>query len=139
LAVPSAPVRSDPNRGDQRIVIRGVGRQIYHLEAEKPRVARDAFARKSKDPADYPSPDLAIEINLSPPGVDRQAIYAAHRVVEVWRFDGAMVVIEHLQADGTYAPAESSRFLPVSAADIRRELVDEDSSRSVPWERRLID
>jgi hypothetical protein len=52
---------------------------------------------------------------------------------------GATVVIEHLQADGTYAPAESSRFLPVSAADTRRWLVDEDSSRSLPWERRLID
>jgi len=215
FAVPSVPGRSDPIQGDQRIVIRRVGRHVYqclsgaigegqhvrlaydgkdlelmttghlherykellgqlvsvvtlaldidrertgettwntedadrglqadlsyYFDAEKLRVARDAFARKSKDRADYPSPDLAIEIDLSPPEVDRQAIYAALRVAEVWRFDGATVVIEHLQAEGNYAPAESSRFIAISAADIRRWLVDEDATRSLAWERRLID
>jgi Uma2 family endonuclease len=215
LAVPSVPGRSDPIAGDQRIVIRGVGRHVYqclsraigegqhvrlaydgkdlelmttghlherykellgqivtvvtlaldidrertgettwdsddaerglqadlsyYFDAEKLRVARDAFARKSKNPADYPSPDLAIEIDVSPPEVDRQAIYAALRVAEVWRFDGATVVIEHLQAEGTYAPAESSRFLDISAADVRRWLVDEDATRSLAWERRLLE
>ncbi len=214
LAVPTAPDRSDPIEGDQRIVIRGVGRHVYqclsgaigegqhvrlaydgkdlelmttghlherykellgqivtvvtlaldidrertgettwdtedaerglqadlsyYFDAEKLRVVREAFARKSKNPADYPSPDLAIEIDLSPPKVVRQRIYAALRVVEVWRFDGATVVIEHLQADGTYAPAESSRFIAISAADVRRWLVDEDATHSLAWERRLI-
>ncbi len=214
LAVPTALDRSDPIEGDQRIVIRGVGRHVYqclsgaigegqhvrlaydgkdlelmttghlherykellgqivtvvtlaldidrertgettwdtedaerglqadlsyYFDAEKLRVVREAFARKSKNPADYPSPDLAIEIDLSPPKVVRQRIYAALRVVEVWRFDGATVVIEHLQADGTYAPAESSRFLAISAADVRRWLVDEDATHSLAWERRLI-
>ncbi len=214
LAVPTALDRSDPIEGDQRIVIRGVGRHVYqclsgaigegqhvrlaydgkdlelmttghlherykellgqivtvvtlaldidrertgettwdtedaerglqadlsyYFDAEKLRVVREAFARKSKNPADYPSPDLAIEIDLSPPKVVRQRIYAALRVVEVWRFDGATVVIEHLQADGTYSPAESSRFIAISAADVRRWLVDEDATHSLAWERRLI-
>jgi hypothetical protein len=65
------------------------------------------------------------------------AIYAALRVAEVWRFDGESVVIEHLQADGSYAPAEMSRFLPLSASDILRWLVTEDSSDELDWERRL--
>jgi Uma2 family endonuclease len=111
----------------------------YYFDAEKLRVAREAFARKSKNPADYPSPDLAIEIDLSAPEVDRQAIYGALRVAEVWRFDGATLVIEQLQADGTYAPAESSRFLAISAAEVRRWLVDEDATRSLAWERRLLE
>jgi len=111
----------------------------YYFDVEKLRAARDAFARKSKNPADYPSPDLAIEIDLSAPEIDRQAIYAALRVVEVWRFDGATIVIEHLQADGSYARSESSRFLMIGAGDVRRWLVDEDATHSLAWERRLMD
>jgi len=109
----------------------------YYFDAEKLRVARDAFARKSNDPADFPNPDLAIEIDLSPPKVDRPSIYAALGVVEVWQFDGEVLVIEHLQADGSYASAESSRFLPIRAEDVRRWLVVEDSTRRLAWERRL--
>jgi hypothetical protein len=47
------------------------------------------------------------------------------------------VVIEQLQADGSYAPAESSRFLPVRASDILRWLIAEDSADEIAWERRL--
>jgi Uma2 family endonuclease len=111
----------------------------YYFEAEKLRLARDAFSRKSKDPADYPTPDLAIEIDLTRPEIDRQSIYAALRVPEVWRFDGTTVVVEQLQGDGTYQPAASSRYLPVGASDIRRWLAEEDSSRPLTWERRLMD
>jgi hypothetical protein len=38
------------------------------------RVVRAALARKSKEPADYPNPDLAIEVDVSGPKVDRPAI-----------------------------------------------------------------
>jgi Uma2 family endonuclease len=111
--------------------------QSYYFDPEKLRVVREAVARKSKDPADYPPPDLAIEIDVSSPQVDRPGIYAALRVVEVWRFDGDAAVIEHLQPDGSYAPAQRSRFLPIGPADIRRWLVEEDSSHRLTWERRL--
>jgi Uma2 family endonuclease len=109
----------------------------YYFNPEKLRIAREAVARRSNDMADYPAPDLAIEIDISSPGVDRPVIYAALGVIEVWRFDGETVVIEHLQPDGTYAPAASSRFLPIGQADIRRWLVEEDSSHLLTWERRL--
>jgi Uma2 family endonuclease len=111
--------------------------QSYYFNAEKLRVAREAFARKSKNLADYPKPDLAIEVDASRPQIDRPSIYAALEVVEVWRFDGANVVIEHLQADGSYLPADSSRFLPVRVEDVRRWLIDEDSTRRLDWLRRL--
>ena len=94
--------------------------QSYYFDPEKRKAAKAAWARKSNDIADYPNPDLAIEIDLSDPKVDRPSIYAALRVAEIWQFDGENVIIEHLQEDGTYALSESSRFLPIRAEDARR-------------------
>jgi Uma2 family endonuclease len=110
----------------------------YYFEPEKIRMSRRALKRKSMEPADYPSaPDLAIEIDASRPKVDRPAVYAALRAEEVWRFDGAEVTIEQLQPDGSYAPAQTSRFLPVRAEEILRWILDEDATLGLPWERRL--
>lgn len=109
----------------------------YHFDPDKLATERAARARRSEDPADYPIPDLAVEIDLSVPQVDRPSIYAALGVAEVWRFDGRLLVIEHLQGDGSFASAESSRFLPIRADDVRRWLVDEDSTYELAWERRL--
>lgn len=109
----------------------------YYFDPRKMEVVRQAADRGSNAPADYPAPDLAIEIDLSSPQVDRPAVYAALRVGEVWRFNGRDVVIEQLQPDGSYAQAATSRFLPLSEADIRRWLVEEDSPRRLDWERRL--
>jgi len=83
--------------------------------------------RVSNNIDDYPNPDLAIEVDISPPKIDRPGIYAALRVAELWRFDGSHVVIERLDASGVYAPVASSGFLPVSAEDVRRWVVAEDS------------
>ena len=38
-----------------------------------------------------PNPDLAIEVDISPPKVDRPGIYAALKVMEVWRFTDSSV------------------------------------------------
>jgi hypothetical protein len=48
-----------------------------------------------------------------------------------------VTVIEHLQPDLTYAPAESSQFLPVRAEGIHRWVAVEDSSAELAWEQRL--
>ena len=111
--------------------------QCYYFSAAKLAADKAARARKSNDVADYPNPDLAIEIDLSDPKVDRSDIYAQLRVAEIWWFDGETLVIEHLQDDGTYAPSQSSRFLPLRDVDILRWLVAEDSSDEPDWERRL--
>jgi Uma2 family endonuclease len=109
----------------------------YYFDPEKLAAEKAARARQSTEIADYPNPDLAIEIDLSGPKVDRPGIDARLRVAEVWRFDGETLVIEHLREDGSYASAESSRFLPLRAEEIRRWLVDEDSGDELAWERRL--
>ena len=46
-------------------------------------------------------------------------------------------MIKHLGPEGTYVPAESSRFLPVRADEVLRWIRDEDSSDEIDWELRL--
>ena len=100
--------------------IRGLEADLsYYFDPEKIRVAREAMARMSMDPADYPRPDLAIEIDMSPPQVDRPSIYRDLGVAEVWRLvRGQELIIEQLQADGSYATVEASRFLHIRPEDI---------------------
>jgi Uma2 family endonuclease len=110
----------------------------YYFDPEKIRLAREAEDRGSTDPADYPtSPDLSVEIDTSPPQVDRPAIYSALRAVEVWRFGRMTLVIEQLQPDGSYAVAEESRFLRIRPEEILAWLTAEDVGDETAWTFRL--
>ncbi len=115
--------------------------ESYYFRKEKLNAAAASKARRSDEIADYPNPDLGIEVDMSPPKTDRPGIYAALRVPEVWRFDGSRqeIVIEHLEEDGKYRAVERSSFLPVTAAEIRRWVVEEDSRDESDWARRLRD
>ncbi len=109
----------------------------YYFTSEKLAADAAADARGYDDIADSPNPDLAIEVDISPPQVDRAGIYAALQVTEVWRFDGRSVVIERLTPEGGYRIVDASGFLPVTAEDIRRWVVDEDRRDELAWEQRL--
>ena len=114
------------------------GRPVLLFRAGEDPAAREAAGRKSEDPADYPRPDMAVEIDISPPKVDRPSIYSDLRVAEVWRFvKGEKLVIEQLQADGSYAVVERSRFIPVPADDVLRWLRDGIAEPQPAWNRRL--
>ncbi len=109
----------------------------YYFLPEK--IAQDdaASERGSKDIADYPNPDLAIEVDISSPQVDRAGIYAALHVSEIWRLEGDRVIIERLTPQGTYEPVDASGFLPVRAEEIRRWIIEEDLRDRSAWSRRL--
>jgi Uma2 family endonuclease len=107
----------------------------YYFQPEK--LAAVARLRGLKEVAGYPNLDLAIEIDISRPEIDRAGIYAALGVVEVWRFDGKKVVIERLTTEGTYTSVDASGFLPIRAEDVRRWLVDEDRTDDSAWAARL--
>jgi len=110
----------------------------YYFDPEKIRAAREALARDSRNPADYPKPDLAIEIDLSAPQIDRPRIYMDLRVVEVWRFvKGPKLIMEQLQEDGPYAPVVASKFLRIRPEDVLRWLNDAASEGESAWNRRL--
>ena len=111
--------------------------QCYVFDAQKLATVRELLARKVNNVGPYSNPDLAAEVDLSRPQVDRSSIYAALQVPELWVFDGEIVVIQHLSSDGKYVDIGASQFLPVSAAEVRRWPVDEDTQDLAAWEERL--
>ena len=107
----------------------------YYFEIAK--LEAYAAALRSNNVDDYPNPDLAVEIDISKPKIDRQGIYAALEVPEIWRSRKQSVSIEQLGRDGRYVKASRSRFLPVRSEDVTRWVFTEDSVGMVAWEERL--
>ncbi len=121
-------------------VARGIeADECYYFASEKLAAAAEAMTRMSRDVAEYPNPDLALEVDLSPSKIDRPGIYATLRVAEVWRFDGERreIIIERLADDGAYHPIEGSAFLPVKAEEVGRWVLKEDFRDGSAWARRL--
>ncbi len=98
---------------------------------------REAEQRESNKVDDYPDPDLVVEVDISPPQVDREGIYATLKVPEVWLFDGQVLAIWRLRADGRYAQAESSEWLGIRADQAARWLIQEDRRDRKAWTTRL--
>jgi Uma2 family endonuclease len=66
-----------------------------------------------------PSPDLAIETDVTSSSLDRMGIYAALGVPEVWRLDDQGLTFQVLGANRQYAPASRSLSFPlVTPADL---------------------
>jgi Uma2 family endonuclease len=101
--------------GDQAIAMRGREQVNLHID---------------------PPPALVVEIDLTPPSLDKFPIYAALGVIEVWRYDGQRLWFYQLETQG-YTPMDSSTVLDgVTTQDIafflergrqtdRQELFDE--------------
>ncbi len=111
--------------------------QSFYFLPEKLPVVAAALTRRSRNIADYPNPDLAVEVDLSPPQVDRDEIYKQLQVAEIWFFDGNEATIEQLGEDGKYVVADTSRFLPIKAVEIRRWLLEEPYTERTSWLLRL--
>lgn len=60
----------------------------------------------------HPPPDLAVEIDLSPPSVDKESIYARLGVPEIWRWRRGRLAVLARQPDGSYLAQEKSIALP---------------------------
>ena len=104
----------------------------FYLTTDKIAIAR----RRPKKPADYPIPDLSVEIDLRPSQIDRAGIYEDLGVREVWRFDGETVRIDRLGPDGHHADAPESGWLGIRPEEIARLLTldaedDNDFSNQV--------
>jgi Uma2 family endonuclease len=112
--------------------------QCYLFDPAKCVSGRAALARVSNDLADYPNPDLAVEIDISAPQIDRPGIYAALKVFEIWRcHDDGQITIEQLGDDHQYAAVESSRFLHVRPQEVTRWLTLGASTERTQWRRLL--
>jgi Uma2 family endonuclease len=70
-----------------------------------------------------PPPDLAIETDITHSTVDKEAIYAALRVPELWRWDQGRLRIRLLAADGNYTDSPTSAALPMLPPDVVEQFV----------------
>ena len=59
-----------------------------------------------------PPPDLGVEVDITRSSLDRQAIYAALRVPEIWRYDGQTLRVLVLGASGKYRARSKSLAFP---------------------------
>ena len=109
----------------------------YYFDQGKLEVVRVADVWESNEVADYPNPDLAIEVDISPSKIDRPKIYASLKVSEIWRFKNDAIVIEQLRPNGVYLAAKSSRFLHVRPDEVTRWFADRKSSPPGDWILRL--
>jgi Uma2 family endonuclease len=89
---------------------------FYIANADRAREINDAF-----DPATDPPPDLAVEIDITRRSIDREPIYAALRVPELWRFDGEHLTALHRSAKGKYVKRARSLSFPfLNVAEFER-------------------
>ena len=96
------------------------------LEPDECYYVAHVAAVASKDELDLaidPPPDLALEIDISPPEVARQPIYAAMGVPEVWRFNGRGVEFLERNESGRYTAIEHSRSFPALSSALINELL----------------
>jgi Uma2 family endonuclease len=122
----------------RRKLNRGIEADLsYYVDAAKVAAFDAALAMRSGRIKDYPNPDLAVEVDISRPKIDRQGIYAALQVSEVWRVFDEHVSIDQLQSDGKYVATVSSRFLRVTSGDVERGVLREGARGSVTWKQRL--
>jgi Uma2 family endonuclease len=86
-----------------------------------------------------PPPDLAIEIDVTSPSLNKFAIYSALCVPEVWRCGGNRVAI-FCYSKGKYIEVEMSETLPPLTASLLSTLVEESPTmKRSKWVRHVGD
>jgi Uma2 family endonuclease len=91
--------------------------ECYYLQHEK-----QVRGRKRLHLPEDPPPDLVVEIDVTHRALDRERIYEALGVPEIWRFDGRRIEFLVLLA-GSYRARSASRAFPfIQASDLQRFL-----------------
>jgi Uma2 family endonuclease len=98
--------------------------------------ARRLRGKRQLDLKVDPFPDLIIEVDLTHTSLDRAEIFAALGVPEIWRSTTRALQFLHLQADGTYRRATTSRNFPaVRVSSIAEFLKQGRTADKVRWTR----
>ena len=103
----------------------------FYLRVEKVTASRI----KSDNSADFPTPDLAIEVDFRAVASDREEVNASITIPEVWIFDGEDVRFLSLGDVGIYHEIPDSRFLPIRPDEVLRWLLIEDLPGDNAWKR----
>ena len=91
---------------------------------------------KRWNPRIHPPPDLVVEIDIFSRSIEREPIYVALGVPELWRYDGRSIRCLHL-VGGRYVIRKHSRvfpFLEVAALNKFIELLTEHDENGVLYE-----
>jgi Uma2 family endonuclease len=80
--------------------------KCYWISHEK-----EMRGKKTWDDLNDPPPDLAVEIDITRSSLDRQGIYAALQIPELWRYDGSFKVLV-LGPGGKYKEKAKSPTFP---------------------------
>lgn len=107
LGIPRASLGSTTYQ--ENTLEKGLEPEECYYFANEPRVRGKDCIDLSVDPP----PDLAVEVEITHSMVNRQSIYAAMGVPEIWKWDGDGLRCLVLGSDGRYAPSERSRSLPM--------------------------
>lgn len=91
--------------------------ECYYIANE-----RKIRAKKKIDLRRDPPPDLVIEIDISYHEVNRESMYAAIGVPELWRYDGKQLAFFQLKAGAWVAIDSSIAFPGVRPGDLQRFL-----------------
>jgi len=94
------------------------------------------YGRMELDLRVDPPPDLAIEVDVYSPSLNRLKIYGALGVPEVWRWKDGHIEIHLRQLDGSYTLGDESACFPWLPMDGFRTWVDRGlAERETPWIR----
>lgn len=110
---------------------KGIEPDACYYIASEPRVRGKPQVDLSVDPP----PDLAIEVDLEKPGIEKLEIYAGLGIPEVWKYDGEQLRVFLLQPDGRYREVTTSASFPFLPLD---ELARFLSQRQATGENRLL-
>jgi Uma2 family endonuclease len=84
-----------------------------------------------------PPPDLVIEIDITRDSIDKLAVYAALRVPEIWRFDGATLSIFRIAGE-SYEGSDRSAAMPILTKAVIEDFLNKSKQLSrTAWLRAL--
>jgi Uma2 family endonuclease len=75
---------------------------------------------KRWNPKKHPAPDLIVEVDITSRSIDRESIFAALGVPEVWRWDGVKLQCLHLDGDHYVIRKHSLAFPFLEPSELRR-------------------
>ncbi len=87
-----------------------------------------------------PPPDLIVEVDITHTDIDKNSLYAAMGVPELWRFNGRFLQTYVLKNDG-YVEVEKSPIFPIVDKSDLYHFLDEakqDESDAEDWLRALV-
>ena len=111
----------------------------YYFDPEKIRVGqRRRWPASRRTPPTIPGPTWpSRSTSRTPRSIGRRSTRPCASPRSGGWSRGRTLIIEQLQPDGSYAPAEASRFLPIRAEDVLGWLYAEDVGQEDAWYRRL--